>query len=194
MKFNKLTRNFLAAFPVLGPHESIECELMLAGTKPVAWLEVLPDYLTFQNSKAQKRHNDRKILDRTVAEGRLLTTDIQYINAEDPDRTVITIRFYCQLRKENDMKKAVAIELEAIRKICGLEIMNDERESDNGHYFGYRKRDIIFYDKLFRWNLPELVFKLNKIFRHAYQDKILEESGTRFNAYNTFPPLDSEPS
>lgn len=72
-----MRRSFLSAFPVIGPHADIEMELMLAGKKPITWTFVAPDDATCDDIRMQKAHRDRKLLDRAVTQGKLISVDVE---------------------------------------------------------------------------------------------------------------------
>jgi hypothetical protein len=161
----KLKRDFLAALPVIGPHADIEAELLLAGIKPVGWLWIYPDDETFKNWRMRKEQRDRKILDRAVAEGKLKSIDTVRDNI--PVR-----RFYCQPGREEDMQWVKAIE-------DGDENAARDCKKEWNELYGYRKRDVLFYNYYFRFpeQLGSLMRQMNANAQMYHREKLLEECG-----------------
>jgi len=164
MKISKLKQQFLAAFPVIGPHSNIEAELMLAGTKPIAQYGLfdLPPNAPVQ---FKKEVHDRLRLDRAVADGLLVSTDRTF---EFEEGYPVTFRFFAQPENEQEM----------IEYADGYETA-ETHTKDYGRYLGYRRRDIA----LFRLNcsLPDIISRklidLNAPFQRAHLRQQLESAG-----------------
>lgn len=178
MNSKSLRRNFLAAFPVVGPHSDIETELMLAGKKPMTWTFVAPDDATFDDSRMQKAHRDRKLLDKAVAEGKLIAVDVEHRDPDYPEHVAI-FRHYAQPGQEESLKRVSEFNKQAFNFNDLSEV---DLDKDMGHYLGYKKRDILFFNHVVNSSLlPDFVvnavIRLNSSCQVARREKLLLEAG-----------------
>ncbi len=138
--WSKLKRDFLAAMPVIGPHSDIECELLLAGKKPVGWVTTNNPRMPRDGWSAKKSLRDVKILDEAVANGKLKSTKLPIENDG-------VVNFYCLPEYEELMnltKRQMQRDAEADRSL----------EHISWHQIlGYRRRDELFWS--FYEKLPE---------------------------------------
>lgn len=101
---------FAAKLPVIGPHADIEADLMLAGTKPLTWLNVTerePCKITDEDiqraAEEQKGHKLRQVLDKDVAAGKFISADLEF-DIDGSARKQI-LRFYALPGQEEDLQK-----------------------------------------------------------------------------------------
>lgn len=169
--FNAVARHL----PVIGPHHTIEAELMLGGLKPLTWVPVHDDSLTFdQHPDMQREHEGRKSMDAAVARGQLSSVDV-IIRPEQPGAKEHTIRHYCQIGKEANMLLLARFN----QKMFNREKPDVSLEKDIGDYLGYRKQDIWLWQNLGRLptGLRKALFELNeKVTQPAYQQAMLEKA------------------
>lgn len=178
MSLKSLKEKFLSALPVIGPHADIEADLMLAGKKPLMWTFVAPDEMHFDDPRMQKQHEDRKRLDQAVKEGKLIALDITRDNAGHPD-SINVFRHYAQPEEEDKLKRIVAFNEKTFNFQDYSEVNLDK---DIGHYLGYRRRDILFFNNTIGSPyLPEAakrwIVGLNESAQRAYRTRLLEECG-----------------
>jgi len=205
MNFTKLKRDFLATLPVIGPHANIEADLMLAGLKPLTWFPAYPDEelkagTLILNEGLKTWHYARKKLDKAVENGTLLSMDIETTVPNIPEYIDIT-RHYCQLDQEANMRRVAHFNLKAFER---QEILDEDLDKDIGHYLGYRRRDIAFFNAMQSGFVPKrlipFIIKFNAPSQVALRQQLLERAGipderTHFRAiYDTierkWPDLD----
>lgn len=161
--------------PVIGPHHTIEAELMLGGLKPLTWVPVYDDSLTFEgHPDARREHEGRKKMDDAVTRGQLSSVDVA-IRPEHPDGKPLIMRHYCQIGKEADMLLLARIN----QKMFNREKPDAQLEKDMGAYLGYRKQDIWLWNNLGKLpkGLQKTIFDLNeKLVQPAYQQSMLKKA------------------
>lgn len=167
---------FLASFPVIGPHADIEADLMLAGKKPITWVFVAPDEAKFDDPRMQRQHEGRKRLDRAVEEGRLIAIDVEQRYDEHPEYVGV-YRHYAQPENEEKLKQVVAFNKQAFN---GRDVSQVELDKDMGHYLGYRRRDIFFFNNvinapLLPEGLRDVIIRFNAPCQQALGEKLLAE-------------------
>ncbi|GEM_PF-207686 len=178
MKFKSLKREFLAAFPVIGPHVGIEAELMLAKKKDITWSPVFDGDTNFGDDRILKMHLDRKRMDQAVEEGALIAMDVEYMHPQTPGERHI-LRHYAQPECEDILKRVVA---------CYKYDRDPENhpesylEKDIGHYLGYKKRDILFFNNVVNnqaipRSVASAIVGMNAACQRARREKLLLEAG-----------------
>lgn len=174
-----LKRAFLSAFPVIGPHHCIEAELMLAGKKKITWFPVAHDDVVFEDYEFQKLHDDRKILDIAVAEGKLISVDVNKYDSNYPEPISI-MRHYTQLGQEENLKMISEFNKHAFGFADSSEA-KVKLDKDMGYYLSYRKRDILFFNFVENGLVPSFITKailnLNSSCQAALREKLLLEAG-----------------
>lgn len=191
-----LKRSFLAAFPVIGPHADIEAELMLAGRKPLTWLNIVPDEFKDSSPRAKKMHRDIKLLDKAVAEGKLLSIDVKLPSPGDAN----IIRHYAQPEQEESLKlmsefnrqiwncdDTSKLDLDKLADNIGM-----DKNKGFGEYLGYKKRDILFFK--YTTSMPKFIsnalINLNASCQQARVEKSLIETGHDLQKwYNNLPKM-----
>jgi hypothetical protein len=179
-----MKRSFLALFPVVGPHADIEAELMLVGKKPITWSLVVPDDVTFKAWRTQKEHQDRKLLDQAVAEGKLIAVDVEM---RHPDQHITIFRHYAQLGQEENLRRVSEFNKHAFNSDHLPEV---DLDKDIGHYLGYKKRDILFFNNfnLLPNFITRAIINLNSLCQQARREKLLIEAGYDLQAwYDNLP-------
>lgn len=180
MRLSFLKESFLAAMPVIGPHAHIESELMLAGEKPLTWIFVFPDTADFSHPEVKNIYKAQKKLDQAVLEGRLISQDVEQRDPENSAPANI-IRHYAQPKNREDLKKVAAFNSKAFNREDLSDVMLDK---DLGHYLGYRKRDIYFFNYIVNSAvLPDALvtslIEMNAPCQKALQNKLLNQSAPK---------------
>jgi hypothetical protein len=189
MDIKSIKRSFLAAFPVVGPHANIEAELMLAGKKPITWAFVASDEVILRGLGAQKKQQGRKLLDRAVADGKLIAVDVECPYPEHPEYVAI-FRHYAQLGQEENLARVSECNRRAFNRLGLSEVPLGK---DMGYYLGYRKRDILFFNYVVNSNLLPMFIKRGIIGLHspcqrARREELLLEAGYDLQAWrDSFP-------
>tara|TARA_R110002124_G_scaffold73157_11_gene196239 strand:- start:1580 stop:2236 length:657 start_codon:yes stop_codon:yes gene_type:complete len=176
MSIQSIKSRFLASFPVIGPHADIEADLMLAGKKPITWVFVAPDEARFDDPRMQRQHEGRKRLDKAVEEGRLIAIDVEQRYDEHPEYVGV-YRHYAQPENEEKLKQVVAFNKQAFN---GRDVSQVELDKDMGHYLGYRRRDIFFFNNvinapLLPEGLRDVIIRFNAPCQQALGEKLLAE-------------------
>jgi hypothetical protein len=196
MILKKLKQKFLAAMPVIGPHAHIEAELMLAGKKPLTWVIAAPDETVYQDPYMQKDHEGRKLLDQAVREGKLIAKDVEFHRPNEPQYR-FTARHYAQPDQKENLDLVTAFNEKAFNFLDYSDVNLDK---DLGHYVGYKKRDIFFFNHITNSGLlpPSIVNKiidLNASCQAARRNAYLQEAGYDLQQwYDQFPKTISPPS
>lgn len=165
-----LVQKFMAQFPVIGPHAGIECELMLAGIKPVTWMPVLTANSAYRYTRGLLEEQRRRILlDRAVEEGKLISRDIYYRDSKDVENIE---RFYAQPDRE-DLMNILADDHEKF-----LNGQMSEEVLDYGSLLGYRKRDCFYFNHT-RGAVKSFSSYTNIAFLWAYQNELLKQNGIK---------------
>ena len=192
---SKLKRNILAAFPVVGPHADIEAELMLSGKKPLTWLHIpYPDWEIPKNVPITSDNDWREVkeahgtieLDKAVSKEKLISEDVaitKFPNLNEPPPHTPIVRHYAQIDQSENLSLIASIN----RSFFNFQepdeaILEAAIGKDFGDYLGYRRRDILFFNKVI--NNPYLprpmaqaLIELNSYSQAALREKLLEESG-----------------
>jgi hypothetical protein len=180
--FNAVARHL----PVIGPHHTIEAELMLGGLKPLTWVSVYDENLTFDHHPdMQREHEGRKKMDAAVASGQMSSVDVT-IRPKEPEAKEFIVRHYCQIGKEADMLLLAHFN----QKMFNHEKPDVSLEKDIGEYLGYRKQDVWLWRNLGRLprGLQKSVFELNeKVTQPAYQQAMLEKAAKSKPTDSTLP-------
>jgi hypothetical protein len=189
VNIRSIKRSFLAAFPVVGPHTNIEAELMLAGKKPLTWTFVAPDDMTFKDLSMQKDHQGRKLLDCAVAERKLIAVDIEQRDPDHPEYVVV-FRHYAQPGQEENLKRVSEFNRRAFNRLDLSEVSLDQ---DMGHYLGYQRRDILFFNHIVHSGfLPDFIIgkiiDFNSSCQRARREKLLLEAGYDLQAWRDSLP------
>lgn len=163
-----------AQLPVIGPHAGIEAELLLNGTKPLGWIDIVPDWADQEHPENKKKLALEKRLDAAVAEGRLSAIDVAVPRPNDLPGHYI-YRHYCQKGREADLEKVAAFNSFVFnrKKPEGVEL-----DKSFGEYLGYRKRDRWYWE-----NMPDIGRHLPRSLKDALAD---------FNAKTVQPAYQSE--
>lgn len=146
--------NSIARFPLIGPDDDFEAELLLCGQKPIGlFVDFLPnEHVTYSASAIrvlEKIRSDIIVLDRATKAGRLKK---QQFGIEDQHGKYFW-NFYCQPKHEPDMYETAEWH----------HAQEEDREPQLpvskpcGEYFGYSKADIWLFDKGGYASLPKPV-------------------------------------
>lgn len=174
---SKIKRDFLASLPVIGPHVSIEAELMLAGTKPITMYPIFECDTQTDNLSLLKEAQDLKKLNEAAANGQLRTLDTKSIKPPNPDAPSFKLRYFCQPEEEETMQ--MMVRAENTRDFSEL-------KKDFGRYLGYRKRDVAFFHakRALANSFPSLTEQIHVTLNNinapcqvALGRKLLEEAG-----------------
>ena len=178
---SRLRRSFAHALPVNGPHANIECELLLAGKKPVGWFDIYSPQQIEDNKRSEKKIkelHDQERLDQAVKDGKLKSADGY---AHETEKIV---RYYCQPEHENTMHALMMTQEKMYLLMQGeqpreLSLCEQISLASKGIYrygtgLGYRKRDVMdwYLHKIF----PDLP-KISEKYGQAYRNHLLEECG-----------------
>jgi hypothetical protein len=186
MDLKRLKRDFLAAFPVIGPHTWIEGEMMVSGKKPLTWMPVNPDDAQLPDRKWQKWHQDRKLCDHAVAEGKLIAKDIEITR----DSHSLTFRHYARPGQEEALERVAKFNQKAFNLQDTSEV---DIGQDMGRLLGYRRRDVLFYNHILHSgfltdSMQNWLIRFNAPVQQAYQEKLLEEAGYDLAAWKKSLP------
>lgn len=180
MNLINLKRTLLAAFPVVGPHDAIEADLMLAGKKPLTWVDVYDDVSQILDRRLYHAHIGRLRLDEAVAQGRLLAADVEQV-WDDPHVPPLIVRHYAQPAYKNELSLVV----EYNKLAFNTDHDGNIQGKDMGEYVGYRKRDIALFGIvgpfLRSTAVPQLAkewfWNLNDLTQVALREKLLIDIG-----------------
>ena len=192
MKFEFLRHAFkkvASQLPVIGPHAGIEGELMLAGKKPMTWMSV-DDRTDVGNDEFKHEQKMRRLLDKQVEAGKLVSVDVIYqLKGASPDWKCTT-RHYAKREHKETMETIAGFndclwnnkqpDEILIKKLNQLH----EDKKDIGIVLGYRKRDVMWWQVVQgMWNdwpkeTIQSIYTFNEKFAQpAYQEKVLKGTG-----------------
>ncbi len=170
------------SFPVIGPHDGIEAELMLAGKKPLTWSPVIPaeayEGLTPKMLEGTLAGDFMK-LEEGVRQGKLKSMDVvvhryrDFATGEIKNNLKPEIyRHYCQPGKEEDMKRMAAFN----QKLFNFEEPDYSLlQKDIGTYLGYRDKDVQLWSRGLRQPLRQASrFIQDHVHSEVRREKMLE--------------------
>ena len=182
MSLHDLKNLLLSQLPVIGPHSDIEGQLLLNGTKPMGWIDLLPPTADPGFGSNRKKLELQKQLDQAVEDGRLKSADVvvrlRGADGKPGAGPPCTFRHYCQPGNESDMEKMVVFN----QKAFSGEQPDANLEKSFGDYLGYRKRDQMLFAAVMKYGrhlprtLMDAVYSLNeKVTQPAYQAEALKK-------------------
>jgi hypothetical protein len=166
-----------AQLPVIGPHAGIEAELLLNGTKPLGWIDIVPPWADPDHPPFVKARALEQRLDAAVAEGRLSAIDVAVPRPHNLPGNYI-YRHYCQKGLEADLEKLATFHRFVFngKKPEGVTL-----DKSFGDYLGYRQRDQKYFKVVQEMGchlprtLMEALHSFNeKVVQPAYQQEMLK--------------------
>lgn len=181
MNLKSLKRKFLATLPVIGPHANIEAEMMLAGKKPITWMHAMKENEHTEDIRLKIEQRGRKLLDKAVESGQLIAIDVKQLNPNHPNGGMV-FRHYAQPDNEEKLKLIAAYNTAAFNGKEPSQELEKALDKDFGHYLGYRKRDILFFNNIINSRhvpnvIKDKILDLNVRSQKAYRDTQLEKAG-----------------
>ena len=151
-------------------------QCVIARKKPLTWVFVVPDEAKFDDPRMQRQHEGRKRLDKAVEEGRLIAIDVEQRYDEHPEYVGV-YRHYAQPENEEKLKQVVAFNKQAFN---GRDVSQVDLDKDIGHYLGYRRRDIFFFNNVINTpllpeGLRDAIIRFNAPCQQALGEKLLAE-------------------
>lgn len=134
---------FASSFPLIGPHQGHERELLLRGIKPVG---LFVEYNYRYESRKLATHEDDEIrkdialLKSTVSSGHLRSVSFRTVF---DDELIQDWHFFCQPDSYDDMCELAAFTHGIVS--CPNQAPKYPDGRDQGSYLGYRARDISLF-------------------------------------------------
>lgn len=157
-----LKQAFFKALPVIGPHNYIEAELLLAGIKPIGVFDVYSQQQRQTKPLFEKLALDQLKLDKAVKNGLLSSLAIE---DEYGQR-----KYYCQKGLEPEMQE-----------LCDVVRQKQKPFLRIAELLGYRKRDAYLFNTTFKLSTKFLEVR-NKLLEPAHQAlqyNLLAQAGIR---------------